>query len=111
MDMALNAVQSDRELLKLGLQIKDHVRSVHSEMETARRKRAVSVTGAMIGSVGAILVAVYGPALEAAIAAIGASGGVWGIIHATTENNTRALREDKWYYVWALAEKSNPTLI
>jgi hypothetical protein len=111
MDMALNAVQSDRELLKLGLQIKDHVRSVHSEMETARRKRAVSVTGAMIGSVGAILVAVYGPALEAAIAAIGARGGVWGIIHATTENNTRALREDKWYYVWALAEKSNPTLI
>lgn len=38
MDMSLNAVQSDRELLKLGLQIKDHVRSVRSEMETARRK-------------------------------------------------------------------------
>lgn len=107
MDTALNAVQSDRELLKLGLQIKDHVRSVRSEMETVQRKRAVGVTGAVIGSVGAILVAVYGPALEAAIAALGATGGVWGIIHATTENSTRALREDKWYYVWALAKKSN----
>jgi hypothetical protein len=107
MDTALNAVQSDRELLKLSLQIKDQIRSVRSEMETARRKRAVGVTGAVIGSVGAILVAVYGPALEAAIATIGATGGVWGIIHAATENSTRALREDKWYYVWALAKKSN----
>jgi hypothetical protein len=62
----------------------------------------------VIGSVGAILVAVYGPALEAAIAAIGVGGvGVWGIIRAATENSTRPLREDKWYYVWALAKKSN----
>jgi hypothetical protein len=112
MDMALNAVQSDRELLKLGLQIKDHVRSIRSEMETARRTRAVAVTGAAIGFVGAILVAVHGPALAAAVAAIGgASSGVWGIIHATTENNTRALRENKWYYVWVLAKKSNIDVI
>ncbi|MGH3843497.1 MAG: hypothetical protein ACRDS0_18940 [Pseudonocardiaceae bacterium] len=114
MDMALNAVQSDRELLKLSLQIKDHIRSARSEMVTARRKRAVAVTGAVIGSVGAILVAVYGPALAlaAAVAAIGATGGgVWGIIHATTENSTHALREDKWYYVWALAKKSNTHVI
>jgi hypothetical protein len=75
-------------------------------MKTAQRKRAVGVTGAVIGSVGAILVAVYGPALTAAVAAIGASGGVWGIIHAATESSTRALREDKWYYVWALAKES-----
>lgn len=107
MDMALNVVQSDRELLKLGLQIKDQIRSVRSEMETVRRKRAVGVTGAVIGSVGAILVAVYGPALAAAVAAIGATGGVWGIIHASSENSTLALRQNKWYYVWALAEKSN----
>lgn len=111
MDMALNAVQSDRELLKLGLQIKDHVRSVRSQMETARRKKAVAVTGAVIGSVGAILVAVYGPALAAAVAAIGASGGMWGIIHAAAENRTRALREDKWYYVWVLAKKSDTPII
>jgi len=111
MDMAINAVQSEHELLRLSLQIKDHVRSVRSKMETARRKKSVAVTGAVIGSVGAILVAVYGPALAAAIAAIGASGGVWGIIHAASENSTRALREDKWYYVWALAEKSNVHVI
>lgn len=105
MDAAVNAVQSDRELRKLGLQIEDQVRSVRSKMETARRKRAVAVTGAVIGSVGAILVAVYGPELAKAVAAIGASGGVWGIIHAVSENSTWDLRQDKWYYVWALAKK------
>lgn len=72
MDTALNAVRADRELLKLGLQIKDHIRSVRSEMERVRRKKAVAVTGAMIESVEAILVA--GPVLAAAVAAIGASG-------------------------------------
>jgi hypothetical protein len=107
MDSSLNSVQSERELVKLSLQINDHIRSVRSEMVKARRRRAVSVSGATIGSLGAILVAVYGPALAAAIAAIGASGGVWSIIHAATENSTRTLREDKWYYVWVLAKESN----
>lgn len=110
-DMSLNSVDSDRQLVKLGLQIKDHVRSVRSEMEKVQRKRAVGASGAVIGSLGAILVAVYGPALEAALAVIGASGGVWGIIHAATENSTRALKEDKWYYVWVLAQKSNVHVI
>ncbi|MFI5891806.1 hypothetical protein ACIA5D_17000 [Actinoplanes sp. NPDC051513] len=111
MDTAMNDIQSDRELLKLGLQIKDHVRSARAQMEAARRKRAVSVTGAAIGSVGAILVAVYGPALAAAIAAVGASGGVWGILSATADNSIRALREDKWYYVWALAKKGKTPVL
>jgi hypothetical protein len=110
-DESQNSVQSERELVKLGLQIKDQIRSVRSEMEQVRRKRAVAVSGAVIGSVGAILVAVYGPALAAAVAAIGASGGVWGVIHATAENSTRVLRENEWYYVWVLAKKSNTHII
>jgi len=107
----MNDIQSDRELLKLGLQIKDYVRSARAQMEAARRKRAVSVTGAAIGSVAAILVAVYGPALATAIAAVGASGGVWGIISAAADNNIRTLREDKWYYVWALAKESEAPVL
>ncbi|MFC8127808.1 hypothetical protein [Streptomyces sp. NPDC057302] len=106
-DDSLNAVQSERELLRLGMDIKDQVRSMRFEMQKARRKGAVSASGALIGSVGAILVAVYGPALQAAIATVGASGGVWSIIHSAAENNTRHLREDKWYYVWALAKESD----
>jgi hypothetical protein len=115
MDMALNAVQSDRELLSLGLQIKDHVRSVRSDMEKAQRQRAVGVTGAVVGSVSAILVAVYGPALATAVAAALGTGsggvGVWGIIHAATENSKRSLRQDKWYYVWALDKESKAPVL
>lgn len=77
-------------------------------MQNARRKRAVAVTGAVVG---AVLVAVYGPALVAAVTAVGAgTGGVWGIIHAFGDNSLRALREDKWYYVWVLDRNSRTHL-
>ncbi|MGP3948516.1 hypothetical protein [Streptomyces sp. 7N604] len=111
LDESLDDVQSDRELVKLGLQIKDEVRSIRAAMEKTRRTRAMAASGATIGSVGAILVAVYGPALASAVAAVGASGGVWGIIHATMENSIRPLRENKWYYVWALARKTNSRIM
>ncbi|MBK1783829.1 hypothetical protein [Prauserella cavernicola] len=107
MDDALNAVQSERELVKHGLHIKEGIRAVEAEMAKVKRKRAVAVSGAAIGTVGAVLVAVYGPAMQAAIAVAGAGGGVWGVIHAVTENSKQALRSDKWYYVWVLARKHN----
>ncbi|ONI81312.1 hypothetical protein ALI144C_22620 [Actinosynnema sp. ALI-1.44] len=108
MDTAVNDVQSDRELLKLGLQINDQVRSVRDQMETARKRTAVGATGAVLGSVSAVLVAVYGPALAGAVAAaIGATGGLWGIVHAAAENSRKDLREDKWNYVWVLAKEAN----
>lgn len=109
LDDSLNATQSDRELVRLGLEINDQVRAARAEMMRTQRKRAVAASGAAIGSVATILVAVYGPALEAAITALGVSGGVWGIINAASDNSTRALREDKWYYVWALAKKGQHT--
>lgn len=110
MDEAMNAVQSQRELDKLSLQIKNQARSARSELGKVRRKKSVATAGAVLGSTSATLVAVYGPALQAALAVLGATGGVWGLIHAATENSSRALREDKWYYVWALAQK-NPTRV
>ncbi|MFD2469008.1 hypothetical protein [Amycolatopsis silviterrae] len=106
LDDSLNDTQSEREMLKLGLRINDEVRAARAEMTKVRRKRAVAASGAALGSVAAILVAVYGPALQAAITALGVSGGVWGVINAAADNNARALREDKWYYVWALAHNS-----
>ncbi|EID52380.1 hypothetical protein [Saccharomonospora xinjiangensis] len=111
LDDALDAVQSERELVRHGLQIKEEIRAVQSEMMKVRRRRAVAISGATIGSVGAVLVAVYGPAMEVAVAAVGASGGLWGIIHAATENSVRTLRANKWYYVWVLARQHNPDVM
>lgn len=106
-DDALDDVQSERELVKCGLQIMDGIRAIQSEMVKVKRKRAVAASGAVIGTVGAVLVAVYGPAMQAAIATVGASGGLWGVIHAVTENSVQTLRTNKWYYVWVLARKHN----
>ncbi|WP_406490696.1 hypothetical protein OHB06_01260 [Streptomyces sp. NBC_01604] len=108
LDDALNAVESERELIKIGLRIEDEIRGIQAQLSAARRKRAVAVTGAGVGTVGAVLVAVYGPAFQSALTVLGAAGagGVWGIIQAAADNGRHSLRQDKWYYVWALARKS-----
>jgi len=49
----------------------------------------------VLGTAGTVLVAVYGPALASAVAAVGATGGVWGVITAMADQNKRALRHDK----------------
>lgn len=107
-DQGVNSVTPDTELVKIGLEIKDGIRSVAAKMAQARRSRAVGATGAIVGTVGAILVAVYGQTLAEAVAIAGASGGVWQIIQAAAENSPRSLRDDKWYYVWLLSEAKRP---
>jgi hypothetical protein len=103
MDQAMNSTQSDRDLLKLGQQIENEVRSVHSQIKKAKRNRAIAAAGTAVGCVTAILVAVYGPAMDAVITALGTSSpGVWKMINVA--NDIRGLHDDRWYYVWALGE-------
>ncbi|MCR6486423.1 hypothetical protein M8542_26705 [Amycolatopsis sp. OK19-0408] len=106
LDSSLDAVQSQQELVKVGLKINDQIRSMKAEIGKVRRKRAAGATGAVLGSVSAILVAAYGPALQTAIAAVGASGGLWGAVHALSENGKNQFRDNKWYYAWVLERSS-----
>jgi hypothetical protein len=108
LDDALDAVQSDLRLTRIGLTVEDEVRSVEAQLRAARRKRAIAVTGAGLGTVSAVLVAVYGPAFEQALAILGAAGagGVWGILQASTDPGVRTVKDNQWYYVWALGRKS-----
>ncbi|WP_157420339.1 hypothetical protein [Actinomadura kijaniata] len=106
MDDALNAVQSERELVRIGLDIADQVRATRAEMAKVNRKRAVAVTGAAVGSATAVLTAVYGPALAAVVTAVGAAGGWLPALQAMAENSKLSIREDKWYYVWMLSKES-----
>ncbi|GAA0652266.1 hypothetical protein GCM10009535_33300 [Streptomyces thermocarboxydovorans] len=41
----------------------------------------------------------------------GATPGLWGLLRARGENSTRPLREDKWYYVWALFKESEHSVL
>lgn len=108
LDTALNAVESERELIKIAHRIEDEARGIRSQMTAVRRKRAVAVSGAVVGTIGASLVAVYGPAFQTAVAALGAAGasGIWGIIQSAADNSPRTLRDSPWFYVWILARNS-----
>ncbi|MGI5412703.1 hypothetical protein ACQEV9_38600 [Streptomyces chartreusis] len=90
-DSALGAVESERELIKIAHRIEDEARGIHSQLNAVRRKRAVAVSGVVIGTIGASLVAVYGPAFQSAAAVLGAAGagGIWGIIQSATDNSPR----------------------
>lgn len=108
-DSAINAVQSELEIAKIGAQIADGVRSIKTQMEAAQRKRAIAVTGATLGTVTASLAAIYGPALEEVLKILGTAAGagsIWGIIQAAAENDPKSLRQDKWHYVWILERSS-----
>ncbi|MGW6568472.1 hypothetical protein [Streptomyces sp. NPDC054975] len=108
-DSALDADERQLELMKIGLRIQDGVRGMQSQMNQVRRKRAVAVTGAVVGTVTASLVAVYGPALQSALTAVvgGAAGGLWGAFQAGADNSPRTLRENAWYYVWTLSRAAD----
>jgi hypothetical protein len=107
LDSAVNAEESGRRMRRIGLEIEDEVRRVESEMKLARRKRSVAMSGAGVGTIAAVLVAIYGPVLDSVLPVLGASagaGGLWNLIQTHTDNSPAAIREDRWYYVWALAK-------
>ncbi|MEU9994757.1 hypothetical protein [Streptomyces sp. NPDC050848] len=108
-DSALDSEGQQKELMKIGLRMQDGVRGMQAQMNQVRRKRAVAVTGAVVGTVTASLVAVYGPALQSALTAVvgGAAGGLWGAFQAGADNSPRTLRENAWYYVWTLSRAAD----
>ncbi|MFH8368328.1 hypothetical protein [Streptomyces sp. NPDC018031] len=109
LDQALGADQAEREMIRIGHAIESEIRGVQAQMATVRRRRAVAVTGATIGTVGATLVGVYGPALQEALTILGVAGagGVWGVVQGLLDGGPRTLRENRWYYVWSLAKRSD----
>jgi hypothetical protein len=111
LDPALDAVHSERELMKISHEIQDGIREVRAQMNTVRRKRAVAMSGAVVGTVSAGLVAVYGPAFQSAVAAVvgGAAGGLWGAFQASADNNPRDLQGNQHYYVWTLSRHDTGT--
>ncbi|CAL9334420.1 hypothetical protein SUDANB9_00138 [Streptomyces sp. enrichment culture] len=106
-DPALNAVDSEVELAKIGLEISTQVHDMNGQFKRIRSKRSVQVTGAAVGTLSAVLVAVYGPALATALTIVGATGGVWSVVNALSENSSKTLTHDKWYYIWLLGRKAH----
>lgn len=107
---ALESEQSQIALAKLGIEIRNGLRDIEAQLQQIRTKRAFNASGAVIGTVTATLVAIYGPALAAAVPVLGAAGGLWQVLQSYADNDPKQQRSDKWYFVWNLvraSEKNN----
>ena len=108
LDQASESEQLHRELAKIGEDLRDGVRRVDAELKRIRSRRAVSVTGATVATVGAVLVLVFGQDLAQAMSLLGASGGIWGLVNAAQAYNEQrsSVAERPYYYLWLLRRSS-----
>jgi len=88
-DDARNDTQSEQALATIETEVDDEVRKIGTEMNSIIRKRRIAVTGAAVGTVGALLVPVYGPAFQEAIAAVGATVGSGALSQCHVEEHDR----------------------
>jgi DNA-binding transcriptional regulator YdaS (Cro superfamily) len=109
LDSALNAVDSERALQQVGEQIEDGIYGIEDRMKQVCRSRAVAASVAGVGTVFASLLAVHGPSLLQVVTAIlggAATNGVWQGLASVAEK--AKLRDDPWFYVWALDRAGKP---
>jgi hypothetical protein len=109
LDDALEAVDSQVALERIALAIRDELNAATAEMRNAARTRALSRSGAVLGTTSAVLAAVRPEALQGALAtsatlAAGATG-LWPTIQAFAEGKARHTH-GKWHYIWALQKRT-----
>lgn len=111
LDDALEAVDSQVALERVALSIRDEMNAATAELSSAARSRALSRSGAVLGTTSAVLAAVRPEALQGALAlsatiAAGAAG-LWQTIQAFADIKPKRTR-GKWHYVWVLQKKAAP---
>ncbi|MGW3956032.1 hypothetical protein ACWEKM_35160 [Streptomyces sp. NPDC004752] len=109
LDDALEAVDSQIALERVALAIRDELNAATAEMNSAARSRALSRSGAVLGTTSAVLAAVRPEALQSTLAlsstiAAGATG-LWPTIQAFADTKPKRTH-GKWDYVWALQKKA-----
>ncbi|MFD8110284.1 hypothetical protein [Streptomyces microflavus] len=109
LDDALEAVDSQVALERVALSIRDELNAATAQMGSAARTRALTRSGAVLGSTSAVLAAVRPEALQGALAtgatlAAGATG-LWPTIQAFADSRSKRTH-GKWHYVWVLQRKA-----
>ncbi|MFF9089894.1 hypothetical protein ACF1BE_26450 [Streptomyces sp. NPDC014991] len=111
LDDALEAVDSQVALERVALSMRDELNAATAELRSAARSRALSRSGAVLGTTSALLAAVRPEALQGALAAsatiaAGATG-LWPTVQAFADINSERTH-GKWHYVWVLQRKAAP---
>lgn len=110
LDDVLEAVDSQVALERVALSIRDELNAATAELSSAARSRALSRSGAVLGTTSALLTAVRPEALQGALAtsATIAAGvtGLWPTIQAFADMKLKR-SHGKWHYVWVLQKKAS----
>lgn len=109
LDDALEAVDSQVALERIALSIRDEVNAATAQISSTARSRALSRSGAVLGTTSAVLAAVRPEALQGALGfsatiAAGATG-LWPTIQAFADTKLKRTH-GKWHYVWVLQKKA-----
>ncbi|MEV7238303.1 hypothetical protein AB0N06_31485 [Streptomyces sp. NPDC051020] len=105
LDDAMAANEVDREILKIGHEVKAGIGEAQAQITKAKRKGALTGSAALV-SVTGTLFAVYAPMIRDALQVVGlgaGAGSVWVFLQHWSEKGPRASVENKWYYMWVLS--------
>lgn len=105
--LANNSENYDGKIEQIGLSIKDCIREVESHFKRIKRKRTFQVSGAVVGTVTASLVAINGATLNILPAIIGAGGGIIALANYIENYLTEKQKgkEMPFYYIWLISKK------
>lgn len=97
----------DSNLAKIGIEIRDGVRKLNSQLSSIRHQRAFQVTGAAVGVIAASLVAINNAALSSLPEILGTSGGIFAIAKAVEQYivEKKKIQDSPYYYLWLIEKK------
>ena len=98
------------QLEAIGNEIQDGVDRIGSQLQQVRRSRTFQASGAAVGSMVAAVVAVSGESLAQAVAALGASTGIWAfasVAHNSLIGRMGAREANSAYYFFWLLQKGS----
>lgn len=96
-------------LAKIGIEMRDGIRKLKSQLSEISGQRAVQVTGAAIGIISAVLVAVDSNVFSNLSSIFGTSGGILAISPVIQEyiSKRQQPKDSPYYYLW-LIQKCSP---
>lgn len=98
----------ETNITKIGVEIRDGVRRLNSDLNILKKKRAFQVTGAAIAATTALLITINSAEFKFISELLGTSGGLLAVTKAFGDHTLerKKIAEDSpYYYLWLLSKK------
>ncbi|MEV1317536.1 hypothetical protein AB0J14_15790 [Micromonospora arborensis] len=92
----------------MSIEIAEGIREVEADTRRVARQRAVQVAGGVLATVAATLVAIEGQVFQEVLPILGATGGIWGLVAASTQSRQEkaAIEAKPFYFLWLLERRA-----